>query len=49
MHELSLPAGPEAEAVIDWLVEQDSAKRDPWPQERLVFRGEDASGLRNTG
>jgi len=37
VHELSLEAGPEAEAVIDWLIEQESAERDPWPVERLVF------------
>jgi len=42
VHELSLPAGPEAEAVIDWLIDQDSAERDPWPEERLVFHGGDA-------
>jgi HD domain len=41
VHELSLPAGPEADAVIDWLIEQDSAERDPWPEERLVFHGKD--------
>ena len=40
-HELSLPAGAQAEAVIDWLIEQDSADRDPWPTERLVFHGAD--------
>jgi hypothetical protein len=42
VHELSLAAGPEAEAVIDWLIEQESADRDPWPTERLVFHREDA-------
>ena len=42
VHELSLPAGPEGEAVIDWLIEQDSEQRDPWPEERLVFHGEGA-------
>jgi HD domain len=42
VHELSLAAGPEAEAVIDWLIEQESDERDPWPAERLVFHGEDA-------
>lgn len=42
MHELSLIAGPEAEAVIDWLIEQEAADRDPWPAERLVFHGDDA-------
>jgi hypothetical protein len=31
VHELSLTAGAEAEAVIDWLIEQESADRDPWP------------------
>ena len=28
--------------MIDWLIEQESADRDPWPTERLVFHGEDA-------
>jgi hypothetical protein len=42
VHELSLPAGTEAEAVIDWLIEQESRDRDPWPVERLVFHGEDS-------
>ena len=42
VHELSLSAGSEAEAVIDWLIEQEAAERDPWPAERLVFHGEDA-------
>ena len=42
VHELSLAAGSEAEAVIDWLIEQESADRDPWPAERLVFHGEHA-------
>jgi len=41
VHELSLAPGPEAEAVIDWLVEHESADRDPWPTERLEFHGED--------
>ena len=41
VHELSLEAGPEAETVIDWLIEQESAERDPWPAERLVFHGAD--------
>jgi hypothetical protein len=40
VHELSLVCGPEAEAVIDWLIEQESADRDPWPTERVVFHGE---------
>ena len=44
VHELSLPAGAEAEAVIDWLIEQESGDRDPWPVERLVFHGEDSEG-----
>jgi len=48
VHELSLAAGPEAEAVIDWLIEQESAERDPWPAERLVFHGENAEE-RTTG
>jgi hypothetical protein len=42
IHELSLAAGPEADAVIDWLIEQESADRDPWPVDRLAFHGEDA-------
>jgi hypothetical protein len=42
VHEVSLTAGAEAEVVIDWLIEQESAERDPWPAERLVFHGEDA-------
>jgi len=42
VHELSLPAGPEAEAVIDWLIEHEDAQPDPWPAERLVFHGDDA-------
>jgi hypothetical protein len=41
VHELSLPPGAHAEAVIDWLIEQESATRDPWPVERLVFHGDD--------
>jgi hypothetical protein len=40
--ELSLLAGTEAEAVIDWLIEQEAAERDRWPAERLVFHGEDS-------
>jgi hypothetical protein len=28
--------------VIDWLIEQESDERDPWPAERLVFHREDA-------
>jgi len=43
VHELSLLAGwSGAEAVIDWLIEQEAAERDPWPAERLGFHGEDA-------
>ena len=42
VHELSLTAGLEAEAVIDWLIEHETADRDPWPAERLVFHGADA-------
>jgi hypothetical protein len=42
VHELSLAPGSDAEAVIDWLIEQESADRDPWPVERLVFHGETA-------
>ena len=42
VHELSLSPGSEADAVVDWLIEQESAARDPWPVERLVFHGEDA-------
>jgi len=42
VHELSLAAGPDAEAVIEWLIEEESADRDPWPAERLVFHGADA-------
>jgi hypothetical protein len=41
VHELSLPPGSEADAVVDWLIEQESADRDPWPVERLVFHGDD--------
>jgi len=41
VHELSLEAGPQADTVIDWLIEQESAERDPWPAERLVFHGAD--------
>jgi hypothetical protein len=39
MHELSLRPGFDAEEVIDWLIEQESAARDRWPLERLVFHG----------
>jgi HD domain len=42
VHELSLAAGPEADAVIDWLIEQESAYRDPWPLGRLLLHGDDA-------
>ena len=28
--------------MVDWLIEQEAAERDPWPAERLVFHGEDA-------
>ena len=41
VHELSLPPGSEADAVVDWLIEEESADRDPWPVERLVFHGDD--------
>jgi HD domain len=43
VHELSLPPGSEADAVVDWLIEEETADRDPWPVERLVFHGEDAA------
>jgi hypothetical protein len=43
VHELSLETGPEAEAVIDWMIEQESAERDPWPAERLVFHADSRS------
>jgi hypothetical protein len=46
VHELSLAAGPEAEAVIDWLIEHESSDRDPWPTERLVFHGGNAKEAR---
>ena len=46
VHELSLYAGPEAEAVIDWMIEQESADRDPWPAERLVYHGDDPAPRR---
>jgi HD domain len=46
VHELSLSAGPDAEAVIDWLVEQEAADRDPWPAERLVYHGDDGARRR---
>jgi hypothetical protein len=42
VHELSLAPGSEAEVVIDWLIEHESADRDPWPTERLLFHGETA-------
>jgi hypothetical protein len=42
VHELSLPPGAEADAVVHWLIEEESADRDAWPFERLVFHGEDA-------
>jgi hypothetical protein len=42
VHELSLRPGCEAEAIVDWLIEQESAARGPWPVERLVFHGVDA-------
>jgi hypothetical protein len=40
VHELSLPAGPEAEAVVDWLIEQGFADRNWWPAERLAAHGQ---------
>jgi hypothetical protein len=42
VHELSLSAGPEAEAVVDWLIEQESADSDWWPTEGLVSHGDEA-------
>ena len=37
VHELSLPCGSESETVIDWLIGRESAARDPWPADRLLF------------
>jgi hypothetical protein len=39
--ELSLPSGLDAAIVVDWLIERETADRDPWPSERLVFHGDD--------
>lgn len=39
---LSLCTGEQAEQVIEWLIEQQAAERDPWPAEGLVFHGEHA-------
>jgi hypothetical protein len=44
VHELSLPPGSEADAVVDWLIEQEAADHDPWPADWLVFHGENADG-----
>jgi hypothetical protein len=44
VHELSLLPGSQAGEVVDWLIEQETAARDPWPIERLVFHGEDTEG-----
>ena len=42
MHELSLAPAPQAEQVIDWLIEQEQTDREPWPTERVLFHGNDA-------
>jgi hypothetical protein len=47
VRELSLSAGPEGDAVIHWLTEQESADRDPWPATRLVYHGGEVEPVAN--
>jgi hypothetical protein len=48
VHELSLPAGPRAEHMIDWLIEQRAAGRDVGPTEPVVLHRDRTAPLAAT-